>query len=122
MMDRLVRSMGGRYLHVLQPNQWYGGREFSAEEKAVAFTTQEPYVRFPTEIVGPVYDLMRAAAPALRKGGVQFLDGTVFFDDVRGPVYSDVCCHILKRGNAIMLQEIMSALQRRNDPTSPTPK
>ena len=61
----------------------------------MAFTTQEPYSLFRDEVVGPVYDKMRAMIPRLKHVAVTFIGGTTMFDDVPGPIYSESCRHIL---------------------------
>jgi len=111
MMHAILKSSGARYVHLLQPNQYYGNRKFSNEEKAVAITKQKPYGDFRDIIVGPTYDLMRSRSNELEEDGILFIDGTPLFDNTIKQVYSDVCCHLLEQGNLLLLDSIVTKIK-----------
>lgn len=111
LISKILKNTNTLYIHMLQPNQYYGNRVFSKEEAKVAFTKQEPYGRFRNEIVGPVYSQMIRKSDRLRKSGIIFINGTNLFDDEKRSVYSDSCCHILPLGNEIILNKIFSTIK-----------
>jgi len=111
LISKILKNTNTLYVHMLQPNQYFGNRVFSKTEAKVAFTKQEPYGRFRDEIIGPVYKMMIAESAKLRKSGIVFINGTTLFDREKRPVYSDSCCHILRLGNEILLNKIVSTIK-----------
>ena len=111
LISKILNNTNTLYIHMLQPNQYFGDRSFSKEEAKIAFTKQEPYGRFRDEIVGPVYKQMLDQSDRLKESGIIFINGTNLFDDEKRPVYSDSCCHILRLGNEILLNTIFSTIQ-----------
>jgi len=97
LMHDLLASRGVPYLHVLQPNQYFTRRSFSAEEARVALNNSTPFKR---AIEGGYPVLERAAATL--SGKEQFLDGTSAFDREPAAVYEDDCCHYTDRGYEIL--------------------
>jgi len=97
LMHDLLASRGVPYLHVLQPNQYFTRRSFSAEEARVALNSSTPFKR----AIEGGYPVLERAAAAL-SGKEQFLDGTSAFDREPAAVYEDDCCHYTDRGYEIL--------------------
>lgn len=105
MRDILV-ARGVRYLHVLQPNQYFTRRVFSDEEARVALNDSQPF-KLVAERGYPA--LVRAAATL--QGTEEFLDGTTAFDRESAAVYEDDCCHYTDRGYEILAELIASRVR-----------
>jgi len=97
------RSSDFRYFHFLQPNQWVeGSKIFSADERALA--RPDDYFHREAAIVG--YGELVAAGSQLANEGVEFTDLTTLFQGMREPLYTDACCHLNDRGNALIAEAI----------------
>ncbi len=104
-------AKGGRfaYVHVLQPNQYVpGSKPLSEREKEIAISTT-PGV---AETTARGYELLAGRIPELRRAGVDFLDATKVFQNVREDLYFDTCCHFNKQGNDILLDAVMAFVSR----------
>jgi hypothetical protein len=102
-MEQLSRASGARYLHFLQPNQYFeGSKPMSEAEKKTALWPGSSYERD----VRAGYPLMRQAGKELQARGVDFHDLTGLFAQVSEPLYTDSCCHFSREGNQ-MLGETM---------------
>jgi hypothetical protein len=97
----MLAARGVPYLHVLQPNQYFTTRTFSAEEARIALNANQPFKRV-VELGYPV--LQREAAPLAAKE--QFLDATAAFDREAAAMYEDDCCHYTDRGNEVLADVI----------------
>ena len=106
LMRDMLAARGVRYLHVLQPNQYFTRRVFSDEEARVARNDKQPFKQ-PVEQGYPV--LARAAAALA--GREEFLDGTAAFDGETAAVYEDDCCHYTDRGYEILAELIASRVR-----------
>src|SRR5687767_2512332 len=106
LMRDMLAARGVRYLHVLQPNQYFTRRVFSDEEARVARNDKQPFKQ-PVERGYPV--LARAAA--VLAGREEFLDGTAAFDGETAAVYEDDCCHYTDRGYEILAELIASRVR-----------
>jgi hypothetical protein len=107
LMQQLLASRGARYVHVLQPNQYFTARPFAPGEAEVARLDASPF-KPGAEHGYPA--LERAAASGeLTKAGVRFVDGVHLFDSERAPVYIDNCCHYTRRGYEILADAIAQA-------------
>ena len=115
LMHDLLAARGVPYLHVLQPNQYFTNRAFSADEARVALNQGTPFKR----AVEEGYPVLERAAATLGDKE-QFLDGTTAFDSERAAVYEDDCCHYTDRGYEILAELIAeravveSAFRRTN--------
>lgn len=104
-MAALSSAHGSRYLHILQPNQWY--------------TPAGPYAPIAADhayewVIVPVnqgYDAFRARIPDLQAAGVRVLDFSTLFKG-RDPraLYSDDCCHYTAEGNARIVDTLGDAM------------
>jgi hypothetical protein len=118
LMHDLLAARSVPYLHVLQPNQYFTRRTFSAEEARVALNNSTPFKR----AVEDGYPVLARAVSTL-SGKEQFLDGTPAFDRESAAVYEDDCCHYTDRGYEILAEVIAeravavvgSALRRTNE-------
>jgi hypothetical protein len=107
LMRDMLAARGVRYLHVLQPNQYFTRRVFSDQEARVARSDEQPF-KPPVERGYPA--LTRAAAALT--GREEFLDGTTAFDGETAAVYEDDCCHYTDRGSEILAEMIAAKLRR----------
>jgi hypothetical protein len=105
----IADSMGAGFIAVLQPNQYYGTRVFSEEEKRVAFSDPPWYG---AGSVPPAYDAMRSYAPEFQRRGVTFVDATAAFDNEPGLLYIDSCCHFNSRGMTIVQSLLAEPIRR----------
>ena len=107
LMQQMLASRGARYVHVLQPNQYFTTRPFAAGEADVARLDASPF-KPGAERGYPA--LERAVASGeLTKAGVRFVDGVHLFDAERAPVYIDNCCHYTRRGYELLADAIAKA-------------
>ena len=108
LMQQAIAARGGRYVHVLQPNQYFTARPFAAGEAEVAFAEGSP---FKPGAQRGYPELERVAdSGVLAKGGVTFVNGVHLFDAERAPVYIDNCCHYTRRGYELLADAIAKAL------------
>jgi hypothetical protein len=108
LMHQMLSARGARYVHVLQPNQYFTTRAFSPAEAAVALVADSPFKRG-AEQGYPA--LERAVASGeLARAGVAFVDGVHLFDAEPAPVYIDNCCHYTRRGYELLAEAIAKAL------------
>lgn len=109
LMHQLLTARSIPYLHIIQPNQYYSKKKFTADEKKYAFAKNSPYRKYPET----GYPLLEKEAQVLGKT-VAIKSGIAIFDNVKETVYSDSCCHYNQRGNEILAdfvaQELISLL------------
>jgi hypothetical protein len=117
LMNDLLSARSVPYVHVLQPNQYYTQRRFSAEEARVALNQESPF-KDGVEKGYPVL-LQTVASGVWQKNGVRFIDATGIFDREPSPVYMDDCCHYTRRGNEMLADYIAAAIQSRSLPRTP---
>lgn len=114
-MAALAKSAGARYVHVIQPNQYFKTRKtFSPDEAKVALSmpATEP-VRIGAERGYAMFD---KRADIIAKHGI--ISGVAMFDDQPGAMYVDNCCHYTKAGETIladfMAERVVQALAKAN--------
>jgi hypothetical protein len=107
LMRDMLAARGVRYLHVMQPNQYFTRRVFSDDEARVALNAGQPF-KLAVERGYPV--LIRAAATLQTKE--EFVDGTTVFDGEPAAVYEDDCCHYTDRGYELLAEMIASRVRR----------
>lgn len=116
-MDGMLGARGIPYLHVIQPNQYFSKKPFSAEEERVAVAPDSPYA----EAVAIGYPVLLERAAALRVQGVHAVSAVSLFDTTTETVYADNCCHLNQRGNEMLagfVAEQMSGLIDRSSLSS----
>jgi hypothetical protein len=100
LMQQLLAARSVAYVHVLQPNQYYSTRVFTAAEKAIAFNDGSPF----KESAANGYPFLeKALEPAA-------LNGVHLFDTVREPMYVDDCCHYTSAGYRLLADVIARAV------------
>jgi hypothetical protein len=120
-MRDLAEANGARYFHFLQPNQYVSGSKvFTEEEKRFAdvdaYTGQHfpyhPSVRNYKPAARMGYPLLIEHGAALRQRGVDFVDLTGIFSEVRETIYRDACCHYNQTGNEIIAERMAREIAR----------
>ena len=107
LMHELLAARDAVYMHVLQPNQYFSMRRFSAREAAVALSDASPYKRSVEE----GYPLLVTAGQSeLRAKGIRFFDATRVLDQEPEPVYMDNCCHYTRVGNDLLADFIARSI------------
>jgi hypothetical protein len=105
-MKDLSRGIGARYLHIIQPNQYVSGRQFSPDEAKIALS-------MPAEAAFRVgaehgYSMLeQRAAPIAARGIVSAIH---LFDREAGQVYVDNCCHYTQEGETIFARYVASQI------------
>jgi hypothetical protein len=110
LMQEMLAPRGARYVHVLQPNQYFTTRPFAPGEAEVALAAASPF-KPGAEQGYPALERV-VASGAFAKAGVRFVDGVHLFDAERAPVYIDNCCHYTRRGYEILADAIAAAAMR----------
>ena len=106
-LQDLCRGRSIFYLHVLQPTLHDTGSK-PLDPAEVAGALDNPYY---TDGVQALYPRMKKAGEELRALGVNFLDASMAFVDVKVPVYYDHC-HFKGLGNEIVAARIAEAFLR----------
>jgi hypothetical protein len=101
LMQTMLSARGIPYFHVLQPNQYFTTRSFSAEEAKVARSDASPFKTGAEK----GYPLLVKESEGL-KSRVNFLNATGIFDRESSAVYLDDCCHYTLRGNQLLADAI----------------
>jgi hypothetical protein len=107
MMLALANDAGARYLHVLQPNQYFGSRVFTNSEARIALKSRSPFRR----AVVNYYPALLEHGPGLSQAGVEFIDATPLFDDLTEAAYVDDCCHYTQLGNDLLAELLADHIQ-----------
>jgi hypothetical protein len=110
LMQQLLSSRGARYVHVLQPNQYFTTRPFAPGEAEVALVAGSPF-KPGAEQGYPALE-RAVASGAFGEAGMTFVNGIHLFDAERTPVYIDNCCHYTRRGYEILADAIADAAGR----------
>ena len=100
-MQAMLAARDVPYFHVLQPNQYFTTRSFSAEEAKVARSDASPFRKSAEK----GYPTLVAESERL-KLRVNFLNATGIFDREAAAVYIDDCCHYTLRGNQLLADAI----------------
>lgn len=100
LMHQALERRGTLYFHILQPNQYYSGRDFGEQEARIAL--DENSVHAP--VISGGYPYLIAESDRLRQGEVRFLNAVELFDGVPQIVYEDTCCHYNQFGNDLFAE------------------
>jgi len=118
-MAAMAKAHGAAYVHVLQPNQYYSNRRFTAQETGEFDVLGQGDAPL-RQIVPQAYDAFRSQADKLRTAGVRFVDATGIFEAENHPIYFDWCCHFNHLGNELLdrllVPQILAALQSQPAP------
>jgi hypothetical protein len=117
-MARLCRAGGIRYVHALQPNQYFPGSKILTEEERQIAWDQDVA---DTKRVETGYPLLIERGRELRELGVEFVDLTMLFRAETGTIYNDACCHVNQRGADLMAEAVAQAIAATYLDSSPNP-
>ena len=99
LMQALLAPRDVAYFHVLQPNQYFTTRAFSAAEAKVSRSGASPF-KASVEKGYPV--LVRESESGGLTKTVNFFNALGIFDREPSAVYIDDCCHYTLRGNQLL--------------------
>jgi hypothetical protein len=105
-MNAMLAARSVPYLHVLQPNQYFGSRRFADSEARIAINATSLF-KAPVE---KGYPALLRQSPRLRQSE-HFLDATAVFDRESAAVYKDDCCHYNELGNRLLADAIASRVR-----------
>lgn len=105
-MQRLANSSDIPYLEVVQPNQYFTPRKFSAKEKTIALSDLSPY----KEVVEICYPYIETHVNSMQEKGVHVISAVDIFDTTEELVYSDNTCHYNQIGNDILADFIANQI------------
>jgi hypothetical protein len=111
LMHAMLAARGAPYFHVLQPNQYFTTRSFSAEEAKVARSDASPFRKSAER----GYPALVTESEGL-KTRVNFLNATDIFDRESSAVYIDDCCHYTLRGNQLLADAIAKQILNATGP------
>lgn len=99
-----AKMNGAEYYHFLQPNQYLpGSKPLTEQEMVQAYIPdhwwEDNYVKILPLLVRYGYEL--------KKQGIRYFDLTGIFRDNHETLYSDKCCHLNARGNALLAAYIL---------------
>jgi hypothetical protein len=111
LMHTMLAARGVPYFHVLQPNQYFTTRSFSAEEAKIARSDASPFKK----AAEAGYPVLISESDGL-KTRVNFLNATGIFDREPAAVYIDDCCHYTLRGNQLLADAIAKQILSSKGP------
>jgi len=100
-MAAVAASIGARYVHVLQPNQYISSKQFTDREVGQRNVLGEGDAPL-REIVPRGYLAYLKRADAMKKHGVNFVPAVRLFDRLNEDIYYDWCCHFNERGHRLL--------------------
>ncbi len=107
-IKRLCDANDIKYYHFLQPNQYVeGSKPMSDEERLLAVDFENPYSSYASE----GYPYLIEAGEKLPASGVRYYDLTMLFRDREEILYDDSCCHLNKKGYAIVAGHIAGIIK-----------
>jgi len=102
----MLKSLGVKYYHFLQPNQYVeGSKKFTQEEIKTAYIEGSPKLA-----VRNGYKYLIDGGKKLRSKNIKFHDLTMIFKDTTQSVYLDTCCHLNSTGSKIMAKKIAQSI------------
>jgi hypothetical protein len=106
-LRNLCAGNGTRYVHVLQPNQYFSGsKPLSAVEIKSMHIPSQSY----GQSIAKAYPLLVAEGPRLRELGVNFRDLTMIFATADDTIYADPFCHYNAQGNEMLARAVAGAI------------
>lgn len=103
-MSAMCQARGVEYLHALQPTLWDPGAKPIADQEQ-GLSGAKAW----RQGVEAGYPMMRSAIPKLEAAGVEFLDLSKSFAEVKEPIYFDPC-HFKPEGSKMLVAEIAKAI------------
>lgn len=105
-MEGIARSMGARYVHALQPNQYVdGSKSLNAEE--LEFAVRDFHGSHWVQVG---YPALRERGRQLDAAGVRFYDLSGIFSGHDETIYRDSCCHMNAHGYRILARALADAI------------
>jgi hypothetical protein len=106
-MAGIAGSIGARYVHGLQPSQYFaaGNKPLDDEERQYAY--KESHV---VPSVQRGYPVLQQRGARLRDEGIAFYDLSGAFAGHTETIYRDDCCHMNAHGNAILARALADAI------------
>ena len=111
-MRVLTEAQQIRYLHVIQPNQYYSKHPFTPHEREIALAKDETIGYRQGVELG--YALLTSRSAVLKENGIVSAIG--LFDTVSDEVYSDSCCHYTATGETLFARFIAIEAEHRLSP------
>ena len=109
-MAAQASAIGAGYLHTLQPSQYVpDSKRFTAQEMERAYVARSSWLGS----VRAAYPLLLARATVLSARGIEFLDLTPSFANVKESIYIDPVGHVNDAGNAILGEQIGKRIAAR---------
>jgi hypothetical protein len=105
-MRALAAANGSKYLHVLQPNQYFSKHRFSESERKIALILPE-HDDYRVGVENG-YQLLERKAAVLDANGIS--SAIDIFDDQDRAVYRDGCCHYNAVGETIFAEAIAAKI------------
>lgn len=90
------------YVHVLQPSQYVTNHPFTAEERMYALDPDDAANHAVREGIPHLLERM----DYLREHNVSVMSALDIFDEEIETVFADTCCHLNRRGNEFLVDEI----------------
>ncbi|HLG54975.1 MAG TPA: hypothetical protein VI485_06565 [Vicinamibacterales bacterium] len=112
LMNGLLTARGVPYFHVLQPNQYFTTRAFSAGEAKVARSDGSPF----KGSIEKGYPVLVAESDAGALKAVNFFSALSIFDREPSAVYMDDCCHYTLKGNQLLADFIAGRILASKGP------
>ncbi|MFB9265943.1 hypothetical protein ACFFWD_22765 [Bradyrhizobium erythrophlei] len=108
-MAALSRSVGAKYLHIVQPNQYFSKKHFSADEAKIALSLPPTTpMRIGAE---HLYPMIEQRSQYLRDRGI--ISGVGLLDDQTDAMYVDNCCHYTRAGETILARFVAGQIVHR---------
>jgi hypothetical protein len=105
-MRALAAANGSKYLHIIQPNQYFSKHHFSESERRMALTLSKQHeYRVGVE---NGYGLFERKAALLDANGIS--SAIHIFDNQEQRVYADGCCHLNAVGETIFAESIAAKI------------
>ena len=102
----LSRGIGARYLHIIQPNQYFSNRQFSADEARIALSMPKG-APFRVGVEHGYALLEQRAGLVAARGIVSAID---LFDRQAEQIYVDNCCHYTRDGETILARHVAAQI------------
>ena len=112
-MAAISGAAGAKYVHVLQPNQYFTEKKFSPEEAAIALSL--PKSNLMRDGAERGYSLVKERAGLIASRGI--ISGLTIFDNETTSMYVDNCCHYTRAGEDLLANfvadQVVSATSSR---------
>lgn len=103
LMSGLCQKLDATYFHVLQPNQYFGSKPFSSEEKKMFIERDSLQDR----VIRQTYPAMKKNADWFKGKHVNFIDMTNAFEGVSTTCYQDAVCHLNADGDRYLSKRLI---------------